>query len=171
MMEDLSGKSKEELDEIKSELIKKQCKLGLEINNIDKRKKELNTNYEQIIKDIKQVDIEIKRRKDSEDAKLILTPEISAIEGFELLGEDELSIITKKMDRTDYGYRYPMFNDLDRICKEVIQIKRRYPKWTLTDMSKGGQIDTLPPYIYYRYEYEDEHGSHFDIGGIKFTSI
>ena len=76
------------------------------------------------------------------------------------------------MDRTDYrryGYR-PRFYDFERICKEVIEIKQRYPKWRLTNMSRGGQIDTLPPYTHYRYKYKDEYGSHFDIGGIKLIS-
>jgi len=170
-MEDLSGKSNEELDTIKTELSKQQSELRLEIKNLYKKRNELEAKFETISKDFKLVVAEVERRKYAEEAKFILTPEISAIEGFELLGEDELSIIIKKMDRTDYGYRYPRFRDFERICKETIKMKQRYPKWTLTNLSNGGQQDSIPPYTHYRYEYKDEYGIHFDIGGLKFISI
>lgn len=173
MMEDLTGKSNEELDTIKAELTKQKPELEKEIQKIYKRKRELEENYNKLNKDIRLVVAEVERRKETEEAKAILTSEISSIEGFELLGEDELSIITKKMNRTDhgkYGFR-PRLRDLERICKEVIGMKQRYPKWKLTNVSRGGQIDTLPPHTHYRYEYKDECGIHFDIGGLKFTSI
>jgi hypothetical protein len=50
----------------------------------------------------------------------------SSIEGFELLSEDELSVITTNMDRTDYRkYGVPIrFYNLKRICREVINIKK-----------------------------------------------
>ena len=173
MMEDLSGKSNEELDSIKTELSKQQSELKLEMKKLYNKRRDIDIDCDKITKKIYLVVEELKRRKDAEEAKALLTPEISAIEGFELLGEDELSIITKKMDRTDYRKHKicPRFYDFERICKEVIQIKQRYPKWKLTGVSRGGQVDTLPPYTHYRYEYKDEYGSHFDIGGLKLISI
>lgn len=83
----------------------------------------------------------------------------SSIEGFELLSEDELSVITTNMDRTDYRkYGVPIrFYDLERICREVINIKKKYPKWILTKLARAGQYDTLPPDKFYRYEYKDEY--------------
>ena len=152
-MEDLCGKSNEELDFITNELTKQRSELGLEIRKI---------NY-----NLKLVEEEVERRKCAEYAKLILSSEISSIEGLELLREDDLSIIIKKMDRTDYGSRYPRLRDLERICKEVIRMKKQYPKWTLINLSNGGQQDSIPPYIFYRYEYKDECGNCFDIGGLK----
>ena len=150
---DLTGKSNEEVDSIKTELTKRKYELGIEIRKI---------NY-----DIKLVEEEVEKRKVAEYAKLILSSEISSIEGLELLREDELSIIIKKMDRTYYGSHYPRLRDLERICKEVIRMKKQYPKWTLINLSNGGQQDSIPPYIFYRYEYKDECGNCFDIGGLK----
>lgn len=111
---------------------------------------------------------ETKRREDIEESKNIINENIKNIEGFTLLSEDELSIITKGMDRTDYRKhgQYPRFLDLERICKEVINMKQKYPKWKLTSLARGGQYDTLPPHTFYRYEYKDEYGYHFNLGGI-----
>jgi hypothetical protein len=53
------------------------------------------------------------RRKEIEDIK--------SIEKYELLSEDEMIIIHKNMNKT-YGVT-DRFVDLERICKEVIDIK------------------------------------------------
>lgn len=162
---DLSGKTNEELTSLRTELDEKQTSIGNQVSELrkalrflDKEIKEIDTNKKIILK-------EIKRREDIEEAKNVINEDIRSIEGFEMLSEDELSIITKNMDRTDYR-KYgncPRFYDLERICKEVIQMKTRYPKWTLKDLSRGGQYDTLPPQIFYRYEYKDEFGNYFKI--------
>ena len=101
--------------------------------------------------------------------KNIIGQDIKNIEDFELLSEDELSIITKNMDRTDYRKHGVSirFYDFERICREVIAMKKKYPKWTLIDLSRGVgvQYDTLPPHIFYSYEYKDEEGLYFKLGG------
>ena len=166
---DLSGKTTEELLSLKTELNEKIQNISSERVKINKTLRLYDIEFNNIDKNLKQILNEFKRREDIEESKSILNPEISEIEGFELLREDELSIITKKMDRTDYRkHGVPIrFYDFKRICIEVINMKKKYPKWTLTDLSRGGQHDTLPPQTFYRYEYKDEYGFHFNIGGIK----
>lgn len=166
---DLSGKTAEELDSIKKKLTEQKT------NVISERRKAIQITHvcdrqlRNIDKDLAIILKETKRREDFEEAKNIIGEDIKSIEGFELLSEDELSIITKNMDRTDYRKhgQYPRFLDLERICKEVIAMKKRYPKWSLTSLARGGQYDTLPPHTFYRYEYKDEYGSHFNLGGIQ----
>jgi hypothetical protein len=77
---------------------------------------------------------ETKRRKDNEDAKNIIGQHIKNIEDFELLSGDELHIITKNMDKTDYRKHGVSigFYDLERICREVITIKKN-----IKDMVNG----------------------------------
>jgi hypothetical protein len=62
------------------------------------------------------------------------------------------------MDKTDYrNYGdYPRWIDLDKICKEVIQMKKRYPNWVLMDLEKSRQINTVPPQSFYYYKFKDE---------------
>ena len=167
---DLSGKTAEELDSIKKELTEQKT------NVISERRKAIQITHvcdrrlRNIDKDLAIILKETKRREDIEESKNIINEDIKNIEDFTLLSEDELSIITKNMDRTDYRKQigdYPRFLDLERICKEVIAMKKRYPKWSLTMLIRGGQYDTLPPHTFYKYEYKDEEGCYFDIGGIK----
>ena len=118
---DLSGKSIEELDLIKKNLNEKK------VNFNSKRLKALNfirsydSNLREIDKKIKLITKELTFREQIEEAKSILNSEISAIENFKLLSETELSIITTKMDKTDYRKygNYPRFNDFDRIKRYV----------------------------------------------------
>lgn len=166
---DLSGKSSQELDSIRTELNEKKKNIVQERIKVNKSLRLYDSQLKDIERDLKIIDREVKRRQDIEEAKNIICSDIWSIVGFELLSEDELSIITTNMDRTDYrkhgvGIR---FYDLDRICREVINIKQKYPKWTLTSLARGGQYDTLPPHTFYRYEYKDEDGCYFNLGGIK----
>ena len=46
-------------------------------------------------------------------------------------------------------------------------LKKQYPTWTLTNLASGGQIDTFPPQIFYKYEYKDENDCYFNLGGIQ----
>lgn len=169
---DLSGKTNEELVSIQNELNEKKQNIGQERIKVNKTLRLYDIQLKDIEKDLKIIINEIKRRKEIEEAKNIIGTDISSIEGFELLSEDELSVITTNMDRTDYRkHGVPIrFYDLERICKEVINIKKKYPKWTLTSLARGGQYDTLPPHTFYRYEYKDEYGCHFNLGGIQILS-
>jgi hypothetical protein len=170
---DLSGKTSEELDSIQKELNEKKTNINSERIKANKIVRLCDSQLKDIDYSLKLISKELTRREEIEEAKSMLNPENLDIEGFELLSEDELSIITKNMDRTDYRKhgKYPRFHDFERICKEVINKKKKYPRWTLSKLERGGQYDTLPPQIFYRYEYKDEDGNHFNIGGIKLISF
>ena len=165
----LSEKSSEELASLTNQLNTQLNDLKNKRLELNKMRREADKDFDEKTAKLKQIINEIKRREDLEEAKNIIGTDISSIEGFELLSEDELSVITTKMDRTDYRKygKYPRYLDLERICKEVINIKKKYPKWTLTSLARGGQYDTLPPHTFYRYEYKDEHGCNFNLGGIN----
>lgn len=167
--QDLYRKSTEELVSLKSQLNTQLCEFSIKKQNLDKERRIVTKKIEEIEKNIKLIFKEIKRREDIEEAKNIIGEDIKKMEGFELLSEDELSIITTKMDKNDYRKygNYPRYLDLERICKEVINMKKKYPKWTLSELSRGGQYDTLPPHTFYKYEYKDEYGCHFNFGGIQ----
>lgn len=162
---DLSGKTSEELASIKKELDEQKTNINIERLQANKIVRLCDSKIKDIDKDLAMILKEIKRRKDIEELKHIIGENIKNIEGFTLLSDDELSIITTKMDRTDYrnNGQYPRFLDLERICKKVIDMKKRYPKWSLIDLNRGGQYDTLPPHTFYKYEYTDEYGCHFNI--------
>ncbi len=110
---------------------------------------------------------EISCREEIEEAKHIIEQDISTMEGFELLSENEISIIISNMDRTDYrNYGVTVrFNDLERICREVIETKKQSPKWVLKNMSFIQMVDIVPNTVYI-YDYEDECGENFQRGGI-----
>lgn len=135
------------------------------IRLIDNQLKIVNDNFKLVSK-------QIEFRQELEDSKNMIDENIANIENFDLLNEEELMIITSKMDKTDYRKQgdYPRWLDLESIIKYVIDMKKKYTKWTLTDLSKGGQYDTLPPKTFYTYEFKDENEQYFDIGGIKLLS-
>lgn len=165
---ELLGKTIEELNSLHQE-----WNIKLDIVEVERRKHSMElskivSEKRDIESSLKQMLIEITKLEAIEDAKSILTQENNSIEGFELLREDELSIITKNMDKTDYrAYGAPRWLDLNTIIETVINMKKRYPTWILVDLSKCGQIDTMPPRTFYKYEYEDENKLNFNIGGIK----
>lgn len=168
---DLSTIKLEQLNSFENELKTKLTELEKELRCLKKQYSDCDKNCVEIKKHIKNISVEVKRRQDIEEAKNI-SENIKKMEGFELLSEDELSIISSKMDKTDYRKygNYPRYLDLERICGEVINMKKKYPKWTLSELSRRGQYDTLPPTTFYKYEYKDEYGCHFNLGGIKILS-
>ena len=107
---------------------------------------------------LKRILQEFKRRENIEEAKTMIGEKEKNIDGFYLLSEDELSIIAKNMNKTDYRKhgKYPRWLDLENIIKTVIDLKSSYPKFTLTNLDIGGQIDTVPPKTFYRYEFTDD---------------
>jgi len=171
---DLSEKNSEELVYLKTELNAQLSDLRVKKQNLQNEILIVTKKFEDIDKNINLILKEIKRREYNEESKNIIGEDIKSIEDFELLSEDELSIITKNMDRTDYRKHgiQNRFYDLERICREVIAMKKKYHKWTLIDLSRGVgvQYDKLPPHIFYRYEYKDEDGCDFKLGGITIIS-
>lgn len=169
----LSGKTTEELVSIQKELHEKKLNIGSERVKINKTLRLCDIQLKDIDKNLQTISNEIKRREDIEESNNIIIKNIKTIRGFvESLSEEELSIITTKMDKTDYRKygEYPRYLDLERICNEVIDMKKKYPNWTLTNLANGGQYDTMPPQTFYKYEYKDEHGNYFNLGGITLIS-
>ena len=118
-----------------------------------------------IEKDVRKIDYELKfilkeilHRENINEAKNMISEYIKSIENFDLLNGDEIVLITNKMDKTDYRKYgdYPRWIDLEKICKEVIQMKKRYPNWKLMDLEKSRQTTTMPPQSFYYYKFKDE---------------
>jgi hypothetical protein len=136
-----------------------------------KREKQIarNTMYiiEQELSDVedklKRISQENIRRENIAESKTMIGEKEKNIVGFNLLTEDELSVIAKNMNKTDYRKHgaYPRWLDLEKIIKTVVEMKKRYPNFTLTNLNVGGQIDTLPPETFYRYEFTDEYDCTF----------
>ena len=167
---DLSGKMIEELNSIQKELIIKKKKITSEKVKLNKSINLYDIQLNDIDKDIQIILKEIKRIEDDEEVKKMLNKDFNKVKGFNLLTASEFLIITKNMDRTDYRKlgAPTRFCHFEEICREVIKIKTHYPTWILTDLIKVVQNDMIPHHIFYRYEYKDENGYTFDIGGLKF---
>ena len=159
----LYEKTHEELNALNDTLIEKQKTI--------KREQKIATNTLYIIEKelsdiedkIKRILQEFKRREYIEDSKTMIGEKEKNINGIDLLSEEELSIIAKNMNKTDYRKhgKYPRWLDLEKIIKTVVEMKKRYPKFTLTNLDIGGQIDSLPPQTFYRYEFTDEYDCTF----------
>lgn len=82
---------------------------------------------------------------------------IRSITGHTMLSESEMNIIMENMDKTDYTVYgdYPRWMDLERICKEVIEMKANYKTWALEKMCVFKRSGAIPPYTYYRYEFKN----------------
>ena len=118
-----------------------------------------------IEKDVRKIDYELKfilkeilHRENINEAKNMISEYIKSIENFDLLNGDEIVLITNKMDKTDYRKYgdYPRWIDLEKICKEVITMKKRYPSWILMDLEKSRQTTKLPHETAYYYKFKDE---------------
>ena len=157
-LSDLSGKSTEELIRIRDELREKKQQIHQERDEIYKALRLYWNQMDDVCKEFGRIAKEIERREAIVEAKHMICEYITSIEGIDLLSDEEISIITAKIDKTDYRKHgsYPRFIDLERICKEVIHIKKRYPTWTLTNVSRGaGELGIFPPHIFYKYEYKE----------------
>ena len=95
---------------------------------------------------------------------------VKYIEGFDSLSQEELVSISNGMDQTDYrkhNNTLPRFYDLERLIKEVIEIKKQYPGWILDKVQKTGHYDTLPPQSFYNFTFKTHLGHYMSFGGIK----
>ena len=79
----------------------------------------------------------------------------------------EKSVQRALKDRIERAGMQDKFGQILVPVEEVIEMKKKYPKWTLTDLATGGQYDTLPPYTHYNYEYKDEYCNHFNIRALN----
>lgn len=159
----LYEKTPEELNDLQDALNEQKKTL--------KREKQIASNTMYIIETelsavedkLKRILQEFKRREDIAESKNMIGEKEKNIDGFNLLTADELAIIAKNMNKTDYRKygKYPRWLDLETIIKTVVEMKKRYPKFTLTNLDIGGQIDMLPPQTFYRYEFTDEYDCTF----------
>ena len=166
-------KTSEELICLYQELNKQIKKLETEKNSLSRDITIIEKEQTNIDTYKKKILIEIQLREAIEETRNMLSEEIKHIENFELLSETEFAIITSKMDKTDYTKYgdFPRWIDLRRICKEVIDIKKTYPKWTLTNLEKGNrQYSKVPPHTYYKYEYKNEYNIYLYLGNINLRS-
>ena len=94
---------------------------------------------------------------------------VQGVEGFDSLLQEELVVISNAMDKTDYRKYgdYPRWYDLERLVKEVINLKKLYPGWILERLGLGSQYDTLPPQRFYRYTYKTPQGHYMTCGDSK----
>ena len=162
----LSDKSSEELNALYQELNYKNEQFNEERKNLSQTIYNIEKNIRNNHDEMRHVLREINRHKEIEESKNIIGEFERNIEGFGLLSEKEVAVITTKMDRTDYrAYGdYPRWIDLERIIKEVIEIKKYYAEWKLSKISKRSKSDTVPPETLYIYEFTDINGYLINIG-------
>jgi hypothetical protein len=155
---DLSGKTFQYLLTLQKELKEKTRFLTTERIKAVKVVRDIEKDVRKIDNDLKIILKEILHRETINEAKNMISEYIKTIENFDLLHGDEVLLITNKMDKTDYRKYgdYPRWIDLEKICKEVIQLKKRYPTWKLMDLEKSRQTTTLPPESFYYYKFKDE---------------
>ena len=67
---------------------------------------------------------------------------------------DEKQAIWLGMDKTDYHLKDIRYHDLERIIKEVVQLKSNYGSWTLVKVEEALSQDSLPPHIHYKYTFK-----------------
>ena len=161
------SKTVEELELILKNLNEQNDELRTQLEKNNAERKQINSNTTANRVGLEIVLKELQRRDDIINSHHVFD-DVRHLDGFDLLSEHELIIISTKMDRQDYRqYKRPRWIDLEMICKSVIEMKKRYPTWQLLNLCKEGQYDTMPPGNFYKYEYKDEHDCYFNIGGIK----
>lgn len=146
-----------ELAEVENEL-KETKKIYMEYR---KKFNECENKQKELSKKIKQLDAFIETEN--------IFNSVNNIVGFDTLLSSELLVISNGMDKTDYRRygNFPRWNDLERLVKEVIEFKKKYPGWILEHLKNGGQLDTLPPRISYKFEYKTPEGYSMSMGGIQ----
>lgn len=139
-----------------------------ELRNLSKEWRIINTkriDFESIHKDlIKQIK-HLETIIDNEN----MFETVNNIEGFDTLLQEELVEISTGMDRRDYrnGGDYPRWNDLERLVKNAIEIKKQYPGWILKGIKNTGQYDTFPPQTFYESKYQTPQGHYMCFGGLN----
>jgi hypothetical protein len=155
---ELSSKTFEELLNLQKELKEKMQFLTTERIKAVKVVRDIEKDVRKTDDILKNILNEIKRHETIYDSKIMISEYVKNIVNFDLLHGDEILLITNKMDRTDYRKYgdFPRWIDLEKICKEVIEIKKRHPNWILMDLEKSSQTNTLPPQSFYYYKFKDQ---------------
>ena len=145
----------EELQEHKINLYDRNNMFMQQITSINKL---ILENNEQIDK----IEFEIEIRTCLQEAKIMIDNDIKYLKGFELLSDNDLAIIVKRMDRTDYRDvdNYPRFIELKNMCKNVIAIKSNYPNSSLVDIVEDRTKfeELYPAKKFHIYNFQDEKG-------------
>ena len=89
-------------------------------------------------------------------------PTISQIPDFHLLSINELKVITKCINTTDYtNYGSPRIKELKSVITFVLQIKKLYPTWKLDMLRIKAQYGSFLPKNLYEYRFLTPEGIHF----------
>ena len=163
---DFTKKNFQELLDLQKELKEKNSFLTTERIKAVKVVRDIEKDIRKIDYELKFILKEILHRETIYEAKNMISEYIKNIENFDLLHGDEILLITNKMDKTDYRKYgdYPRWIDLEKICKEVIQMKKCYPSWKLMDLEKSNQTNTMPPQSCYYYKFKDEFADYLILG-------
>ena len=176
----------QQIEENYDQQIEKHYKQQIE-ENYDQQIEELKNQLDQINYDLldlnrkKQIanNLVMSRQKDKENIqKQIKNLQCKAkknnmFQNFEkeklsFFNEAELVVISNGIDKTDYTKsNVPLFFDLKKTVDSIIEIKKKYPTWTLTSLEKKGQYDTLPPCNFYEFTFKTQENLYFYCGGIK----
>jgi hypothetical protein len=164
--------AKNEISKLRAELSENEAEYK-ELNKIYKETR-IKMNFCESRK--KELSKEIKKLEEIIETENVFES-VQNIEGFDNLLKEELVIISKGMDKTDYSKMdlvrarskesIPRWIDLERLVKEVIGFKKLYPGWILESLSRSGQYDTMPPHSFYSYTYKTPHGHYMSMGGIE----
>ena len=100
---------------------------------------------------------------------------VKNIEGFDSLTKNDLFIISKGMDKTNYSDNKivqdcPRWIDLERLVKEVIHFKSIYPDWILENIIMTGHYDAMPRRNFYKFTYKTPTGHYMMYGGMDMNN-
>ena len=119
-----------------SELNKYKKQINHDADELRNQIKFLQENLHKHAETLKQINDEKEQREHIQEAKKMIDNDIRHIKYFELLTNNELEIIIKKMDTRDYrsNINHPRFVYLKSMCENLIDIKRQQQKYELVDI-------------------------------------
>lgn len=150
-----------ENNEIKANLLpirRERAELMRRVANIDCEENKSKL----IIKDNEKEIQKIKELISIEDILIYL----KNIPDFALLTQDDILIIINGIDKMDYSLyniALPRYCDAQKIIKLIVDIKHKYPGFTLSSIQRTGLMDVLPPVSVYSYIFKTPEGGTFTI--------
>jgi hypothetical protein len=122
------------------------------------KKKELDKQIKDYDEKIANLGKVIQNLKD-----MIACGNLDSTRGYNELTENEQNLIVNGMDKTDYtpyDDKVPRWYDLEKLIKQVLDFKLKYPDWILKSVQKLAKSNTIPPKNYYKLTYLSSHGYH-----------
>ena len=150
-----------------SELNKYRKQINNDAYELRNQIKLLKENLDKYAKTLQQIDDEKEHREHMIEAKKMIDNVNQNIKDCELLTNNELEIIIRKMDTKDYRFKinHPRFTYLKSMCDNVINLKLSYPNYELIDINiEDEKMESrckhmLRPRIkVYVYTLKDENG-------------